>query len=52
MREETCQRIIGKTICGKPREFTFAEKNSKGHLIHYALCEKHSADEGVRRVKK
>lgn len=49
--KETCQRIINKTICGKPKEISFAEKNHKGHLIHYVLCKKHSADMGVRKIK-
>lgn len=49
---ETCKRyIVRKGICGKPSWQTFIFDNHNGHKVYVPLCEKHSGDEGVKRVK-
>jgi len=51
-QEETCQRYLSKTgMCGKPVFTGFIIKTHRGNNVRTVLCEKHSADEGVRRVK-
>lgn len=43
-----CARFLTrKGLCGKPSMFLFCDKNSKGLWIHFGLCEKHSAENGV-----
>jgi len=50
--KETCLRYLSKTgMCGKPVFTGFIMKSWNGNNVRIGLCEKHSADEGVRRVK-
>ena len=49
---ETCQRyLVKKGLCGKPVFQGFIIKTYSGSIVRTVLCEKHSGDEGVRRVK-
>jgi len=50
---DTCQRYLSKTgMCGKPVFTGFIIKSWNNNNVRVGLCEKHSADEGVKRVPK
>lgn len=41
---------MNKTRCNEQSEFMFGDKNMRGKKIIYGMCEKHSAENGVRHA--
>ena len=45
-----CSRLVNRTRCNEQSEFMFGDKNMRGKKIIYGMCEKHSAENGVRHA--
>ena len=46
----SCSRLVNNTRCENSSEFMFGDKNIRGKKIIYGMCEKHSAENGVRHA--